>query len=971
MNDELDWDQLLEEFLDYVEDTTGARDPANVIATLRNVVSRWISFALDQGAHPEARNDPLLNEWVTSVLTIGTGPQRDYRARVRRWWQWNEDRMAIRGANIAPEAARCWVVRAGREGEAVEHNLANDVVTIGWGGASEFERVAHCGSREEFRDLIDEALPDWLESGRRSACEQIWRFAREIEVGDLVVMPVKGMGPDGDSFAIGRVNGPYEFDSSRQPDFLRQRRSVTWLRTEIERKTVREDLRKSLDAAMTVFGLRRHDAARRIHHLAEHGVDPGPRNAEPASDDVATWLLTLESYLHWRGWAGGNEGQSAKPGTIDTVRSVVSGWLRWACDNGIDPGQADETALGTYLDSKQNASDDTRSGYARHIRRWWRRLPQFTEARPERLAKLVAEFREDGNDGVGYPSDADGRHKQVRAEYEQILRSLPSMSWENREQVKAVWPMHAQGVNFGGAGLGSGTISKTVNDASAEQWPEIRSALWQLCFGQQDEDAERFDSAVDGPVKGLAELVATRMLAICHPDRFLANFKLQVDDPDWPGTFQLAQLMCALVLLNQAGRSEVEALASADLGAGVRGSTVARTHAVLVSTLEPHFSEHGVPDTWGMRGFLYWLAQRFPELSGSVDPYEIGNSDDDESGSARSRLAASLKEAEKELLCVAGFLDDVVELLEDKGQVILYGPPGTGKTYLAQRLARALTASRSGARSVDDDGSCGDGTVSLVQFHPAYSYEDFFEGFRPRVEAGNMTYSLTPGPLVRIADAARANPSQRYVMVIDEINRTNLPRVLGELLFLLEYRDRAVHTQYRPSEQFRLPKNLWFIGTMNTADRSIALIDAAMRRRFHFVPFFPNHGPTKGLLRRWMQRNSQGDEWVARLVEQVNDELVEQMGGDHALIGPSYFMKENLDESGLQRIWEYNIEPLIEDHFFGRRDVIESFRFQQVWSRFGPDATKPDAESTSPSGSGEEVGQTSVDDGGVVDEDDA
>ena len=229
MHDELDWDQLLEEFLDYVEDTTGARDPANVIATLRNVVGRWISFALDQGAHPEARNDPLLNEWVTSVLTIGTGPQRDYRARVRRWWRWSEDRMVIRGADIgwqgqvddvawwterldeylsylgdadlkqstlnkrrgkllkwielccstgrdrdpgnwdpqalekyfdkydttetprqrdtirryieewcqywsngpAPEAVRCWVVRAGREGEAVEHNLANDVVTIG------------------------------------------------------------------------------------------------------------------------------------------------------------------------------------------------------------------------------------------------------------------------------------------------------------------------------------------------------------------------------------------------------------------------------------------------------------------------------------------------------------------------------------------------------------------------------------------------------------------------------------------------------------------------------------------------------------------------------------------------------------------------------------------------------------------------------------------------------------------------
>ncbi len=705
----------------------------------------------------------------------------------------------------------------------------------------------------------------------------------------------------------------------------------------------------------------------------KRGVDPGTRNSESSSKDAATWLLTLESYLHWRGWAGGNEGDGAARDTIKTVRSVVTGWIRWACDNGIDPGQADETALGTYLDSKQNASADTRSGYARHIRRWWKRLPPFREARPERLTRLVAEFREEGNNGEGYPSDADRRHTQVRAEYEQILRSLPNMSWENREQVKAVWPMHAQGINFGGAGLGSGTISKTVNDASAEQWTEIRGALWQLCFGQPDDDAERFDSAVDGQIKGLAELVATRLLAICYPDRFLANFKLQVDDPDWPGTLQLAQLMSALVLLDESGQSEVDALGSLDLSSRVPGSAVARTHTMLVSALELDFSEDGVPDTWGMRGFLYWLARRFSDSHEPVGPSDVDGSGGDEADPAGTRLVAALKEAEKELLCGIEFLNEVVELLEDKKQVILYGPPGTGKTFFAQRLAQALVDStRNDYPAYDDSGVPDSAAYSLVQFHPAYSYEDFFEGFRPAVDsAGNMSYRLTSGPLVQIAVAARANPKQRYVMVIDEINRANLPRVLGELLFLLEYRDRAVRTQYRPAEQFSLPKNLWFIGTMNTADRSIALIDAAMRRRFHFVPFFPNHGAMKGLLQRWMQRHSRSEDWVARLVDQVNDELVEQMGSDHALIGPSYFMKASLDKRGLQRIWEYSIEPLIEDQFFGRRDVIESFRFQQVWSRFGPDATKSDAESAAPSGSGEEVGQPSGDDGGVVGEDDA
>ena len=134
----------------------------------------------------------------------------------------------------------------------------------------------------------------------------------------------------------------------------------------------------------------------------------------------------------------------------------------------------------------------------------------------------------------------------------------------------------------------------------------------------------------------------------------------------------------------------------------------------------------------------------------------------------------------------------------------------------------------------------------MVQFHPATSYEDFFEGLRPEeTEAGQVMYGVAGGPLVAIAEQAAADPTRKYVLVIDEINRANLPKVFGELLFLMENRKESVQTLYRPEEPFTLPENLWFIGTMNTADRSIALIDAAMRRRFHFVPFFPHDGPMR------------------------------------------------------------------------------------------------------------------------------
>ena len=298
-------------------------------------------------------------------------------------------------------------------------------------------------------------------------------------------------------------------------------------------------------------------------------------------------------------------------------------------------------------------------------------------------------------------------------------------------------------------------------------------------------------------------------------------------------------------------------------------------------------------------------------------PAAAPNATDDEAEFEDQRdIGGDLSE---ELLIEREFLDDAVALLEDKGQIIFYGPPGTGKTYLARKLAEALTADPS--------------RRALVQFHPSSSYEDFFEGYRPEAVDGDVNYRLTPGPLALMAERAENSPGHQHVMIIDEINRANLPKVLGELLFLLEYRDESIQTLYRAEEEFALPANLWFIGTMNTADRSIALVDAALRRRFHFIPFFPNRKPVAGLLDRWLAANDE-PAWVGELVAQVNDELERELGGPHLLIGPSHFMKQGLDEGTVRRIWKYNIEPFIEDQFFGDPAEIERFRFDNVYQRY-------------------------------------
>ena len=289
---------------------------------------------------------------------------------------------------------------------------------------------------------------------------------------------------------------------------------------------------------------------------------------------------------------------------------------------------------------------------------------------------------------------------------------------------------------------------------------------------------------------------------------------------------------------------------------------------------------------------------------------------------------------QRELLVEVGFLEDIVELLEDKGQVILYGPPGTGKTYLAQELAKELAPDES--------------SRTLVQFHPSTSYEDFFEGYRPAgaSDDGGIRYELTPGPLARMAEQASDAPEQDHVMIIDEINRGNLPRVLGELLFLLEYRGESVQTLYRPGEPFSLPKNLWFIGTMNTADRSIALVDAALRRRFHFVPFFPDRWPDGGPARSLAGRRRESRFGWANSSTPSTPNLKDVLEGSHLLLGPSHFMKSygsTTDEQRerLRRIWKYNIEPFIEDQLFGDPERIQRFRFEAVIARHGP-STQPE-----------------------------
>ena len=256
----------------------------------------------------------------------------------------------------------------------------------------------------------------------------------------------------------------------------------------------------------------------------------------------------------------------------------------------------------------------------------------------------------------------------------------------------------------------------------------------------------------------------------------------------------------------------------------------------------------------------------------------------------------------------AAHLEEIKRLFKDKQQVIFYGPPGTGKTYVAREFARTVAGD--------------EGAVQLVQFHPSYAYEDFVEGFRPAESAsGQPGFKLRNGPLKQLADRARESESgAKHVLIIDEINRGNLAKVFGELYFLLEYRDENITLQYS-DEEFSLPENLWIIGTMNTADRTISLLDAALRRRFHFVPFFPDEAPIKGLLRRWLKKKKPHLEWVADLVDWIN----KQLGDRQAAVGPSHFLRNDLNDDWVQLVWEYSVIPYLKDQLMGQEERYGEF----------------------------------------------
>jgi len=270
-------------------------------------------------------------------------------------------------------------------------------------------------------------------------------------------------------------------------------------------------------------------------------------------------------------------------------------------------------------------------------------------------------------------------------------------------------------------------------------------------------------------------------------------------------------------------------------------------------------------------------------------------------------------------------VDRLLAIWEGKKNLILQGAPGVGKSFVAKRLAYLLLEEKDAGR------------IESVQFHQSYSYEDFVQGYRPDGKGG---FTLRDGVFHRFCEKANLSPNRKHVFIIDEINCGNLSKIFGELMLLIEHDKHGPRwamslTYSQPGEpRFFVPENLYVLGTMNTADRSLSIVDYALRRRFAFALLEPMFGSNK--FKEFLVGRGVPEPVIARIVACMTA-LNQAIGEDRSHLGPGYRIGHSFfippddfeyDPGWYRRVVETEIHPLLDEYWFDDPDKADSWRQQ-------------------------------------------
>ena len=313
-----------------------------------------------------------------------------------------------------------------------------------------------------------------------------------------------------------------------------------------------------------------------------------------------------------------------------------------------------------------------------------------------------------------------------------------------------------------------------------------------------------------------------------------------------------------------------------------------------------------------------WLEKEPTKTDSAQSDVQAAGDDDRAQGSADTATPYTVADIIEEGCFHDGAqLKQILDRWEDKKNLILQGPPGTGKTWLARRLAYALIGFRAKKE------------IRSVQFHPNTSYEDFVRGWRPIAKDGEGRLDLTDGPLIQHAEDARKS-DLAHVLIIEEINRGNPAQAFGEMLTLIEESKRdeqdalALSYPREDGELYFLPDNLYLLGTMNIADRSLALVDFALRRRFAFETLKPAFTPAwENYLRTKLPNDSSLVTKIREKVLALNERISEELGADFA-IGHSFFTPTKTHQSGeewFNGVVDSEIAPLLREYWFDNREL--------------------------------------------------